>query len=52
MIVEYEIDRRRISPRVKGSNLTGQRYRTGGYTLDGAVHANSVVGFYGAPAPF
>jgi iron complex outermembrane receptor protein len=34
---------------LKGSNLTDQRYRIGGYNLDGALYGNSVVGFYGAP---
>lgn len=34
---------------LKGSNLTDERYRTGGYNLNGALYGNSVVGFYGAP---
>ena len=34
---------------LKGSNLTDERYRTGGYNLNGATYGNSVVGFYGAP---
>jgi iron complex outermembrane receptor protein len=34
---------------LKGANLTDERYRTGGYNLNGALYGNSVVGFYGAP---
>lgn len=34
---------------LKGSNLTDERYRVGGYNLNGALYGNSVVGFYGAP---
>jgi len=34
---------------LKGSNLTDERYRIGGYNLAGALYGNSVVGFYGAP---
>ena len=34
---------------LKGANLTDERYRIGGYNLNGALYGNSVVGFYGAP---
>jgi iron complex outermembrane receptor protein len=37
---------------LKGANLTDERYRIGGYNLNGAVYGNSVVGFYGAPRTF
>jgi iron complex outermembrane receptor protein len=37
---------------LKGSNLTDEHYRIGGYNLNGALYGNSVVGFYGAPRTF
>ena len=37
---------------LKGANLTDERYRVGGYNLNGALYGNSVVGFYGAPRTF
>lgn len=37
---------------LKGSNLTDEHYRIGGYNLNGALFGNSVVGFYGAPRTF
>ena len=37
---------------LKGANLTDERYRIGGYNLNGALYGNSVVGFYGAPRTF
>ena len=37
---------------LRGANLTDERYRIGGYNLNGATYGNSVVGFYGAPRTF
>jgi len=37
---------------LKGANLADERYRVGGYNLNGALYGNSVVGFYGAPRTF
>jgi iron complex outermembrane receptor protein len=39
----------RWSLSLKGSNLTDERYRVGGYNFLGAAYGNAVVGFYGAP---